>query len=161
MAEVIDIFSGKARQEGEALEPVKPTHFSLSPTPGKVTQEQVMESRHHDFRGDWVVTLASYRKLKLKITEIKRHEVTLSDIGKAIAIAAAVKGDTEAVEYFTALSTVMATTQQFYLELGQIPDTFKGYVWSLNFQTIINAAAMAEYQLGSIVGKKIVRHIFF
>ena len=42
MAEVIDIFSGKARQEGEALEPVKPTHFSLSPTPGKVTQEQVM-----------------------------------------------------------------------------------------------------------------------
>ena len=55
----------------------------------------------------------------------------------------------------------MATTQQFYLELGQIPDTFKGYVWSLNFQIIINAAAMAEYQLGSIVGKKIVRHIFF
>jgi len=164
MAEVIDIFSGKALQKEEVapyVAAMKPTFFSLSPVPGKVTQEQVMTSKDHNFREDWLVTLASYRKLKLKITEIKRHEVTLSDIGKAIAISAAVKGDTEAVEYFTALSTVMATTQQFYLELGNIPDTFKGYVWSLNFQIIINAAAFAEYQLGSILGKQITRHIYF
>ena len=87
--------------------------------------------------------------------------MTLSDIGKAIAISSILKGDTEAVEYFTALSTKMATTQQFYLELGSIPDHFKGYVWALDFQKIINAAAFAEYQLGFIIGKPITRHIYF
>lgn len=107
------------------------------------------------------VTLGSYKKVKLQFKSIKKHNVTLSDIGKAIAVASILKNDREAVAYFTNLSTVMASTQQFYLELGQIPDNLKGYVWSLNFQVIINAAALAEYQLGSFVGKKIVRHVYF
>ncbi len=164
MAKIIDLFSGKARQEGETPSPaaaLKPTFFALNPTPGEVTKEDIIASKDHDFRADWLVTMASYKKLKLHINEIKKHEVTLSNLGKAIAISSAVKGDKEAVEYFTALSTKMATTQQFYIELGSIPDTFKGYVWSLNFQTIINAAAFAEYQLSSIVGKQITRHIYF
>jgi hypothetical protein len=155
MAIIIDLFSRKVRQIGE----VAP--FLLRTVPGAVTKEDVLAAQDHDFRKDWSVTLASYKKVKLQLKSIKKHNVTLSDIGKAIAIASILKNDEEAVAYFTNLSTVMATTQQFYLELGQIPDNLKGYVWSLNFQVIINAAALAEYQLGSFVGKKIVRHVFF
>lgn len=155
MAIIIDLFSRKVRQIGEAA------LFPLSTVPRAVTKADVLAAQDHDFRKNWSVTMSSYKKVKLQLKSIKKHNVTLSDIGKAIAIASILKNDEEAVAYFTNLSTVMASTQQFYLELGQIPDNLKGYVWSLNFQVIINAAALAEYQLGSFVGKKIVRHVFF
>ncbi len=105
------------------------------------------------------VTLGSYKKVKLQFKSIKKHNVTLSDIGKAIAVASILKNDREAVAYFTNLSTQMATTRQFYLELGQIPDSLKGYTCSLNFQVIINATALAEYQFGSFVATNISRLI--
>lgn len=162
MAKIIDLFNGKTLQKGETPSPVvAPQRFTLNATPGEITQEDIIASKDHDFRNDWRVTLAADKKLKLNIKEVKKHEVTLSDIGKAIAISSILKNDQDAVGYFTALSTQMATTQQYYLELGSIPDSFKGYVWSLNFQTIINAAAFAEYQLGFIIGKPITRHIYF
>ena len=123
--------------------------------------EDVIASKDHDFRRDWEVTLASYRKLGLKLKDLKRHEVTLAEVGKAVSIASALKDDKEAVDYFIALATQMTTDKQFCIELGFIPEEFRGYVWSLKYQVIANAAAFAEYRLGSIIGRPLTRYIYF
>jgi hypothetical protein len=164
MADIINLFSGKVRtveHENPPSQVLKPTHFPLNKNPSPVSKEDVLASKDHHFRRDWEVTLASYRKLGLKLKDLKRHEVTLAEVGKAVSIASALKDDKEAVDYFIALATQMTTDKQFCIELGFIPEEFRGYVWSLNYQVIANAAAFAEYRLGSIIGRPLTRYIYF
>jgi hypothetical protein len=158
---VVDFFTkNQVRHEDEAIE-AKAAKLRIPKTDfSKPTRAQITASKDHDFRGDWKVTLAAHKRLGLDLGEIIKHQVTLSDIGKAIAIASVLADDREAAEYFLNLATEMVTTQRCYFELRQVPDSFKGYVWSIDFQKIINAEVYVEYQLGCIIGKPIIRHIF-
>ena len=82
-------------------------------------------------------------------------------MGRAIAIAHILKQDQEAIDYFTSLITQVVSEQAFYVNLGRIPDEFKGYVWASDFQIIIKAAAYTEYQLWRIIDRPIIRKLFY
>ncbi len=158
---VVDFFTKKrVKQEGEAIKAKAAKLKTPKMDFSKPTRAQIMASKDHDFRGDWQVTLAAHKRLSIDLGQIIKHQVTLSDIGKAIAIANVLANDREAAEYYLKMATEMVVTQRPYIELRQVPDSFKGYVWSCDFQKIINAAAYVEYQLGSILGRPIIRHIF-
>ena len=162
MAEVINLFTRKKQVMGTPPEKVfTPTHFPLNKTPSPVSKDDVLASKDYSFREEWSVTVASYRKLGLDLKELERHEVVLTEIGKAVAVATAVKNDREASDYFAELLVQMASHQQLCIELKQIPEDFRGYVWGLDYQKIVNASAFAEYRLGSIIGRPLTRHIYF
>lgn len=158
MAKVISIFNKKPIPPDPSVQPSCP---EIRFAPGEVTRADLIASMRHDFRDNWRQATLFHEELGLSLEELQKHHVTLSDVGKAIVIAYVVKGDDEAVEYFINLSSQMTADKQYYRELGTLPDAFKGYVWAMNFQLIINAAAFAEYQLGSIIGSPISRHTFF
>jgi hypothetical protein len=151
MAEIINIFSKKRVQNDPT------TQQQINPLV-TITKADIEASQNYNFREVWVRSLHFQ---KMQGIDFTKHHVTLADTGKAISIAAVLRDDKEAVEYFLWLATKMTTTKQFYVELGTIPDYLRGYVWAPDFQIIINAAAFAEYQLSSIIGTPITRHIFF
>jgi hypothetical protein len=82
-------------------------------------------------------------------------------MGRAIALAHILKQDQEAVEYFVNLMTQVTAAGLFYVNLGQLPDKFKGYVWASNFKVIINASSYTEYQLWRIIGRPVTRKTFY
>ena len=161
MTKVISIFNKKPIPPDPSVQPSQQARPEIRFAPGEVTRADLIASMRHDFRDNWRQATLFHEELGLSLEELQKHHVTLSDVGKAIVIAYVVKGDDKAVQYFLNLSSQMTADKQYYRELGTLSDEFKGYVWAMNFQLIINAAAFAEYQLGSIIGSPITRHIFY
>jgi hypothetical protein len=130
--------------------------------PTKATQELLQASADWNYREDWALTLLSAKKIGLDVEDVKRnHLVHLHDMGRAIAIAHILKQDQEAVDYFTNLITNITAEGLFYVNLGQILDQFKGYVWASDFTKIIHAGAYTEYQLWRIIDRPITRKTFY
>jgi len=154
MAHIVDFFTKQRVQ-------IADTPTQVAKVSGVVTYSDLEASKHFNFRKDWAYTLKEHKKVGIPLETILQHRVTLADLGKAISIAAILKDDKVAVEYFLGLSTQMTANKQFHMPLSAISNPFKGYVWALDFQKIINAAAFAEYQLASIIGEPVTRHIFF
>lgn len=131
-------------------------------SPPKATQAGLAETAKWNFREDWALTTLSAKKIGLDIEDVKQnHSVHLHDMGRAIAIAHILKQDQEAIDYFTSLITQVVSEQAFYVNLGRIPDEFKGYVWASDFQIIIKAAAYTEYQLWRIIDQPIIRKLYY
>ncbi len=164
MAKIINFSTRQVQQIDELPQPVKaraPTHFNLNPMPSPATSAIVLAAKDYNFREGWEVTLASYKALGLKLKELEKHEVKLPEIKKAINMALELKDDQEAADYFEKLLERMTNEDLPVIALKDILETFRGYVWSLDFQIIISASSYAEYQISSKIGRPIIRHIYF
>lgn len=160
MAKVINLFSRQLQQKNTPV--LRPAHFELLSTPSEVTTYKMLQATEDfNFRNVWAVTLASYKSLGLNLKELEKHEATIIEIEKAVRIAGLVKHDVEAEEFFVNLLSKMREHNLVVSSLKSIPKEFRGYVWNLDFQIIINGGAYAEGLARRIIGRPLVRHIYF
>jgi len=165
MTKVINIFSKKPVEVSKQLTfltaQVNKKKVKQN-TSVKTTQADLEASADWNYREDWALTTLSAKTIGLDIVDIEEnHLVHLHDMGRAIALAHILKQDQEAVEYFVNLMTQVTAAGLFYVNLGQLPDKFKGYVWASNFKVIINAGSYTEYQLWRIIDRPVTRKTFY
>lgn len=165
MTNIIDFNTRKTKELGDCPQPVKfrpPTHFNLNRAPTiATTPEDVLRSMFHSFREGWEIAVASCESLGLQLKELEKHEVTLPEVKRAIKIATHLKNDQEATAYFERLLEKMLNKDAYVVGLKNIPETFRGYVWLLNFQPLFTAEASAERKISSKIGRPIIRHVYF
>lgn len=164
MTKIINFSTRKVMQVEDLPQPVRarePTHFNLENEPTFSSQAKILATREVNFREGWEVTVASYKSLGLKLTELEKHEVKLVEINKAVMTATVLKNDHEAADYFENLASRMADDGLFVIALKDITPIFRGYVWSLDFQVVMDANSLAAFESSSKIGRPLVRHIYF
>jgi hypothetical protein len=161
MEKIIQLFN-KKNPDAPPKQAFEENPFALRTDPIKLEKLGFESVRDYDYRGEWDRVMRHASAHKFTARELEKHEVILTEIGKAISIASTLKQDTEAANFFIGLASRMVNNRhQLCVELKEIPEIYRGYVWSLDYQVFVSANAIAEFRVSSIIDRQMYRHIYF
>jgi hypothetical protein len=126
-----------------------------------VTPDDILSAIHYDFRGEWDRAVDRMARMAINPATILGHEVSLNEIGTGIAIAKYLSRDEMAV---SSLKGILINALELGYDTKRLIDfepDYRGYVWTLDYQTLLNASAFVRLRLESIIGRPVERHTLF
>lgn len=114
-----------------------------------------------DYRNGWKETVRHAARLGLPLEYLEQHSVTINDLGKGITISGVIHKDQKAAESLAQLVVELTAQKKFFIPLGQLPESLRGYVYSLKFADIVNASVYAETETSGMMGPQVRRRLYY
>jgi len=126
--------------------------------------DDIEAAKLYDFRGEWGRAAPKLKSLGFDLSAILAHDVTLAEIGQGIAIASYLKRDTQAA--YALLDLLKCCIERGYdtrtlAKVEELDPGYIGYVWTMDYQVLINAASYVRHRYHDLVDYRLSRVVLF
>jgi len=126
--------------------------------------DDIESAKLYDFRGEWARAVPKLAAQGYDLDSILSHDLTLAEIGQGVAIAVYLKRDMEAA--YCLLGVLKDSIEGRFdtrnlNHVYAIDPSYVGYVWTLDYQILINAASYVRHRFHDLVDYKLTRAVFF